>query len=125
MSTVNKICWNELNTRDQKAAQEFYGALFGWEFETMPAGESDYIMARLGDEYVAGFFDLSSLPMLDGVPDHWFTYIGVEDIEATVEATLKAGGSIRRPVFEVGGGMKIAILVDATGAVFGVNQNGG
>ena len=25
--------WNELNTRDATAAKEFYGRIFGWEFE--------------------------------------------------------------------------------------------
>ena len=120
--SIGTVVWNELNTRDQKKAQDFYGPLMGWEFEAVPQGDGEYIMAKQGDAYVAGIFDLSTLPALDGVPDHWFTYFGVEDIDASVAMVVANGGSVKRPVFEVMGGMKVAIVIDNNGAVLGLNQ---
>lgn len=125
MSGIGKVCWNELNTRDQAAAKKFYGDLMGWEFESMPSGDNEYVMAKQGDEYVAGFFDMTGLEMLNGVPDHWFTYFAVADLDKTVDEVVKKGGSIRRPPFEVGQGMRIAIVTDASGAVLGLNQSTG
>jgi predicted enzyme related to lactoylglutathione lyase len=120
--STGTVVWNELNTRDQEAAKKFYGPLMGWEFETIPQGDSEYVMAKIGDAYVAGLFDLSTLPALDGVPDHWFTYFGVADIDASVAQVVATGGSVKRPVFEVMGGMRIAIVIDSNGAVLGLNQ---
>ena len=34
------IAWNELNTRDLAGAKEFYGAVFGWDFEDQEMGEA-------------------------------------------------------------------------------------
>lgn len=122
MSKVGQVSWNELNTRDVAGAQKYYGKVFGWNFDAMPMGESEYILAKNGDEMVCGIYDMNTLPMLEGVPDHWFTYFEVADINAAVESAEAAGGSIRRPPFEVMGGMKIAIIVDSNGGVFGITE---
>jgi len=119
MSDVGTICWNELNTRDLGKARQFYGDLFGWTFDATPMGDSEYLVAMQGDQMVGGIYDLNSEPLLDGIPDHWFTYVQVENIEKMVDATVKAGGEIRRPPFEVPGNMKVAVVADANGAVFG------
>lgn len=124
MSKVGQVSWNEFNTRNVKAARAFYGAMFGWEFDTMPMEGGEYVIAKQGEEMIAGIFDMDTEPMLKGIPDHWFTYFEVADINASVKAAVDAGGSIKRPVFEVPGGMLCAIIVDATGGVFGLTQGG-
>ena len=35
VNTPGALCWNELFTREPQAAQAFYGALLGWEFENL------------------------------------------------------------------------------------------
>jgi predicted enzyme related to lactoylglutathione lyase len=49
------FCWVDLATTDPAGAKAFYGGLFGWEAEDMPAGEAGtYTMLRLhGDEVCA------------------------------------------------------------------------
>jgi uncharacterized protein len=34
------FCWVDLTTTDPAGAKTFYGELFGWEAEDMPAGEA-------------------------------------------------------------------------------------
>jgi predicted enzyme related to lactoylglutathione lyase len=38
------FCWVDLATTDPAGAKTFYGELFGWEAEDMPAGEAGTYM---------------------------------------------------------------------------------
>lgn len=116
-----KVWWSELNTRDMEGSRAYYGKTCGWTFETMPMdGGADYVLAMQDGRPVAGFFPLDSLPELEGVPPHWFTYLAVDDIDRAVEETVAAGGRIQRPPFEVPGTGMIAIVMDPTGAAVGL-----
>lgn len=116
-----KVLWNELMTRDVEGAKEYYGATFGWTFETMPVpgGEGDYTVAKLGDEMVAGMMDMSDME-LEGVPAHWFTYFAVDDVDAAAGAAEAAGAKVHRQPFDVGTVGRIAIVEDPTGAMMGL-----
>lgn len=118
------VIWNELNTRDVAAAKAYYGAVFGWSFETapIPGGEGEYTTAKLGDTMVAGIFDITGMPGLENVPPHWMTYFGVDDIDASFAASTEAGGQVIRPPFEVEGVGKFAIVIDASGGAIGLMQ---
>lgn len=116
-----KVWWSELNTRDLDGAKAFYGRICGWTFETVAMEDgSDYVLAMQEGQPVAGFFPLESLPGLDGVPAHWFTYLAVDDLARAVEDTMAGGGRVQRPPFDVPGTGRIAIVVDATGASVGL-----
>ncbi len=47
----------------------------------------------------------------------------VEDIAASVDAIVAAGGSIREPSRDVGGGKLVATVTDADGNAIGLSQN--
>lgn len=115
------FCWNELNTRDPEGAVKHYGALLGWSFQSAPMQDgSTYHIAMKGDQMVAGIFDMRPVAILDGIPDHWFSYIAHDDVDAAVEEFVAAGGSIRRPPFDVPGTGRIAIVGDPIGAMVGL-----
>lgn len=123
MSDQNgKVIWNELNTRDVEGAKTFYAAVCGWTFDSMPMadGASNYVIAKAGDEMAGGFFDLKDLPELEGVPAHWLTYVGVDDVDAAARETEAQGGCVRRPPWDIPGVGRIAIVQDSTGAVLGL-----
>src|ERR1700683_5732682 len=42
---VGKVVWAELVTPDLAAAEHFYGGLFGWTFQSVHTGMSDYAVA--------------------------------------------------------------------------------
>jgi predicted enzyme related to lactoylglutathione lyase len=110
--------WNELMTRDVEGAKAFYGSMVGWQFDGMPMAEGTYWVCKDGDKAVGGIFDMSQ-PEFASIPPHWFAYLAVDDVDArTVKATA-AGGELMRPLFDVPGVGRIAILKDPTGAALG------
>ncbi len=118
MSDHGFFHWNELNTRNAKKAVEFYGKIVGWTFDEMPMGEDIYYIAFQNGEPVAGIFTMSG-PDFEGVPEHWFSYIAVDDVDARLEQAVAEGGSIVRPPFDMPGTGRIAIAKDSNGAALG------
>ncbi|MCG8508237.1 MAG: VOC family protein [Rhodospirillales bacterium] len=117
-----KFCWNELETRDMKAASKFYEEVLGWTSHAWDPEKPDaYILLKDGENAVAGIMDLGD-PQFEGIPNHWFAYIQVEDVEATCAKVESAGGTIKRPPFDVPNVGKIAIIADSTDAVIGITQ---
>ena len=111
--------WNELMTRDAKKAREFYGPALGWTFDVMPMpGGLNYYVCKQGDQAVGGIFEMTG-PDLANVPPHWFTYIQVDNVDRRVAAATQAGAKLKRPIFDVAGVGRIAILEDPVGAHIG------
>jgi uncharacterized protein len=114
------IAWNELNTRDLAGAKDFYGAVFGWDFDESTPGEGQYAMIVLDGRAVGGLFDLESHGEVpEQVPPHWQVYFGVEDTDAAIAATEGAGGSKMVGPMDIPFG-RLAVLADPQGASFAV-----
>ncbi len=119
MTDHGTFYWNELMTRDAEKAKAFYAATLDWSFDSMAQPEGGtYWMAKVGDAPVAGIFTMDG-PQFEGVAEHWFAYIAVNDVDASVGRAEAAGGKIRRPVFDVPGVGRIVILEDVNGAAMG------
>jgi predicted enzyme related to lactoylglutathione lyase len=110
--------WNELMTRDVEGAKSFYGTTVGWQFDGMPMEGSTYWVCKDGDQAVGGIMDMNR-PDFEGLPPHWFAYLAVDDVDARVEKAKAAGAELLRPLFDVPGVGRIAILKDPTGAALG------
>lgn len=111
--------WNELMTRDLEKAKAFYGETVGWTFTDMATEDgSPYAVANLGDKPAAGLFQMQG-PDYDGVPENWFTYIAVDNIDERLEMAKAHGGEILRLPFDVPGIGRIAQLRDTGGAAQG------
>jgi uncharacterized protein len=82
-------CWIDLTTSDVERAQDFYGTVFGWTFESAGPEYGGYINAAKGR--VAGL--MANRPEFDA-PDNWATYFHTADIDATISAVTAAGGSV-------------------------------
>ena len=111
--------WNELNTRNPEAAKKFYNATLGWTFEGMPMPNGTYWVAKLGDVPVGGIFTMNG-PEFDGIPEHWFSYVAVDDVDARVGKLKTAGGTVMKEAFDVPTVGRIAIVKDTNGAVLGM-----
>lgn len=122
MASEVKFCWNELETRDMKAAGKFYEEALGWTQHAWDPDEPErYVNFMSGDTVVAGMMDISD-SQFDGIPNHWFSYIQVADIAETCAKVEAAGGTVRRPPFDIPKVGKIAIIADPTEAVVGLIQ---
>ena len=113
------FCWNELMTHDVERAKQFYRDTIGWNFNPMemPAG-GIYWCAMQDGKPVAGFFSLTA-PEFDGVPEGWMSYLAVDDVEVRVAKAVKAGAKLIKPIFDVPGVGRIAILMESGGAGIG------
>jgi predicted enzyme related to lactoylglutathione lyase len=113
--------WNELMVRDVERAKKFYKNTIGWSFDSMPMPDGGtYWLATVDgrDGPVAGFFELTS-PSYDGVPECWMPYLAVDDVDKRAAKAVKAGAKLMKPVFEVAGVGRIAVLQEPGGAGIG------
>ena len=58
--------------------------------------------------------------MPPGVPPHWFAYIEVTNVDASVKSVKDGGGQVIRDPFDVPGVGRIAIVADPIGAPVGL-----
>ncbi|MFG2985497.1 VOC family protein [Streptomyces sp. NPDC048258] len=103
--------------RDLDSAQEFYGAVLGWEFGPV----------RLGEGFSVGFSDgvpvagLGALPPSVTVPVAWTPYFSVDDADVTAARILERSGTVAVGPLSFGTG-RAALAADRDGALFGIWQ---
>ena len=110
-------CWVETVQHDPRAALDFYGPLFGWEFSE--PGPGGYLVARLRGRDVAGIAPLPG----EGQP-FWVTYIRVENVEAVSERAVAAGGAVLIGALDASPAGRLAVLGDPAGVPFAVWEPG-
>ncbi len=139
--------WSDLNTRDPEGSKAFYGAVFGWEADTVDLGFGQGTMFRrpgyghildLKDPdlrrrqaaagWPPGFEDticwirpMTADQFPDDVPPHWSVTFAVDDTDVIVERATELGGGVEMPAMDLGE-VKMAALRDPQGAVFFVSR---
>jgi predicted enzyme related to lactoylglutathione lyase len=112
-------CWIDLTTSDVDGAQDFYGTVFGWTFESAGPEYGGYINAAKDGHRVAGLMANRSEFQS---PDNWATYFHTSDIDATASALSSAGGAVCMGPMEVPAKGFMAGATDPSGAFFGLWQ---
>lgn len=115
----NTMCWNELATRDPKAAMPFYRDVFGWEAKTSEMGDVSYTEWQLDGRTVGGMIPMDDEHFPPEVPPNWAVYFAVDDTDATVAKAQQTGGSVLVPPTDIPVG-RFSVLADPHGAVFSV-----
>jgi uncharacterized protein len=114
-------CWVDASEPDPQAATEFYGELFGWDFEDVmpPDAPGRYFTARLRGLDVAA---VGSIP--EGAPPMamWNTYIWVDSADETASKVRDAGGAVVMEPFDIFDSGRMAVFADPEGATFSVWQ---
>lgn len=113
--------WVDLTSTDPDGARDFYGALFGWEFEVGPEESAGYTMCTLRGHPVAG---LNGAPAPEGMPTAWITYMASDDVDATAERIGAAGGKVMMGPIDVMEEGRLVLAFDPAEALFGVWQAG-
>ena len=112
--------WNELITARRDAAKDFYSETLGWTFEAFPMADGgEYSVCMMDGQPVGGIVEVTEDKKIDGLPDCWFPYIAVDDIDARLERVAAAEGSVVRPPFDIPGVGRIAIVRDRAGCAIG------
>jgi len=119
MASHGSFHWNELLTRDADRAKTFYGETIGWTFDAMamPDGAT-YWVAMMDSQPVGGLFP-TNRPGYEKLPEAWMSYLAVDDVDARVKKATVAGAKLMRPIFDIPGVGRIAILTEPGGAGVG------
>lgn len=114
--------WVDLMVPDRRRAQDFYGALFGWDFAEGAPETGYYTQASVDGRVVAGIGEPQ--PGQPAPPPAWTTYIAVDDVDRVTEKAREAGAAVLMEPMDVMEFGRMAVLADPTGAVFGLWQSG-
>ncbi|MFF0732112.1 VOC family protein [Streptomyces chartreusis] len=112
-------CWVSLMVHGLAATQEFYGALFGWEFRPGPQQLGPYVRALLDGREVAG---IGQLPPDRHLPVAWTPYLASNDVDLTADTVRLCGGTVGVGPLDAAEAGRMAICSDPSGAVFGIWQ---
>jgi predicted enzyme related to lactoylglutathione lyase len=88
---AGEIVHFEIPADDTEAAREFWGSLFGWEFEAYP-GPSEYHMTRISDTTGGAISNME--PGKRGTR----AYLAVDDINAGAARVKELGGESDEPM---------------------------
>jgi predicted enzyme related to lactoylglutathione lyase len=75
-------------------------------------------VVKVDGKPAGGIFELNG-PDFAGVPEGWMPYLAVDDVDKRVAKALKAGATLMRPIFDIPGIGRIAILREPGGAGLG------
>ena len=117
-----RFVWFEYLSKDLSKAQGFFGELFNWKTQAMPAPSlpgGQYVMFKAGEHTIGGY-----LPTPDGAPPHahWISHLQVENAEASAAKVKAAGGTLPKAVTKMGDMGTYAIAKDPLGGVFALWQ---
>ncbi len=112
-------CWVDLMTPDLDRAKQFYGELFGWQFNDSGEEFGHYNLAMKDGKVVAGLG-----PQQPGQPGPavWVTYLWADDADAVAARVVKADGNVFMGPMDVPNAGRMALALDSTGAAFGIWQ---
>lgn len=94
----------EFPADDLARAQQFYGAVFGWQFRTVE-GMDDYVVYTAGPAELGGGIGLRGKTAPEAVRN----YLAVDSIDDTIASATANGGSVVVPKTDIGFGWYAAI----------------
>jgi predicted enzyme related to lactoylglutathione lyase len=113
----DRFVWYELATTDRDAARAFYGEVMDWRSREMSVPIS-YTLFTVEGMPVCGLMDLSMSAREKGAKPRWLGYVGVEDVDVSVDRIRRLGGSVLVPPTEVASLSRFAVVADPQMASF-------
>ena len=112
--------WYELMTPDPAASKRFYDAVVGWTIATdRVAPDVDYRMIGRSDGGNAGgVMTLTDEMRSNGARPTWLGYLHASDVDASVAAIERDGGTVIVAPWDQPGVGRLAMVTDPQGAPF-------
>lgn len=114
------IAWEHCVQPRAEAGKMFYSAVFGWVFEPIPGTEEGFVFSGRAGEPPYGSFGR----MGPEFPTGWQVTFSAESADTVVQIFEAAGGTTVLPAHDSPWG-RMAMISDATGAVFSVMETAG
>ena len=123
-AAAGEFVWHDLVTDDPAACRTFYGALFGWTFESADGVDPGYTIIKEGGQPIGGIVEPRKQP--DGKPviPQWLAYVVVADVNRATESFRAAGGRVYRGPLTIQTDLRVAVVSDAQGAPHGLASRG-
>jgi predicted enzyme related to lactoylglutathione lyase len=115
---ANAFSWAELNARGVNALLPFYERVFGWTAKSTSMGDQPYVEFEIDGDSIAGAAEMNPMAPAE-MPNYWLAYFEVDDVDASHQKAVGAGGRELVAPTEFPGG-RFAIAGDPQGAVFGL-----
>jgi predicted enzyme related to lactoylglutathione lyase len=116
----------EVVGKDAEKLRSYYSDLFGWEFETVDGGPTDYQVvqrdANVTAEGVGIGGGVGAGP--EGYPGHVTFYIEVPDVEASLAKAEQLGGTRTMGPDKPVEGLEIGLFTDPEGHTIGLVKTG-
>jgi len=113
---ANPFVHIELQTQDVDKSKKFYTSMFDWKLEEIPG--MDYTIINVGEGTGGGMMKKP----VPGIPDNWLPYILVADAAASTKKARALGATIAKDLTEIPGFGWFSVILDPTGAAFGLWQ---
>src|SRR4051812_25020369 len=114
-----KFIWADLVTDDAKAAMNFYGQVFNWNFK--PFG--NYVIVGNDMHPMGGIIQKARPANNPKARPRWFAYMSVPSVEDAEAKVKNSGGKVLQPKTTFPKRGDQAIFADPEGAVFGVMKS--
>jgi len=115
----------EVIGKEPEKLRGYYGALFGWEFDT-----SSPVSEAVSEPMNYGFVERNTTSDGTGIPGgvgggvgydgHVIFYVGVPDVEAALQKAESLGGTRRHGPDDVAPGVQVGQFTDPEGNLIGV-----
>ena len=115
---ANKVAWFEVVGSDGQQLRDFYGQIFGWNFQMGDDPSMDYGMTNPGETGIGGGVGTSP------AGGHAMFYVEVDDPQETLDRIVAAGGEVAMPVTELPM-VTFAQFRDPEGNLVGLFKGGG
>jgi len=109
---TNRFCWHAIHSTDVPNGIDFYQKVLGWSVVMQDMGEDELAMFAAADGdprlHIAS-------PLIQSMPSTWNNYLRVEDVDASTEAAVEAGGLLLVPGTDIPPG-RFAMVSTPSGA---------
>jgi predicted enzyme related to lactoylglutathione lyase len=117
------FAWYELITTDVEAAKTFYTNVIGWGARDASVPGRTYILFTAGEGLVGGLMGLPESARETGGKPRWVGYVGVEDVDDTVERVKRLGGAVHVPPTDIPNISRFAVFADPQSAALGLLES--
>jgi predicted enzyme related to lactoylglutathione lyase len=116
---AGKMIWADLVTPDLAAAEKFYGGLFGWTFQPIHAGDTNYAVAMLDGRPIGGLVQ-KAIPAGQHQQSAWLTFLAANDVDGVKKLAVSHGAKVLSDIKSYPLRGRQCVLSDPEGAVFAV-----
>ena len=112
--TNNSFCWHGVISSDTAKTTPFYTSVLGWTAQDVDMGGDPTTMFAAADGAPRAH---TRAPQMEGEPNHWSSYLRVEDVDASLAVALANGGSLLVPATDIPPG-RFSAVRSPSGAAF-------